>query len=213
MRSRLLVTESGLGAHQVTAHETGVPCFVSNHHDTVALRHRTIHRLPNTTCIYILCTLYIVPLYFQSVHDHFDTVRLVAIQFHARYYLLHLAVHTHMDEPFLADRLEKLLVVSFAPINERCQQQDLLAAVLTNDEVDDLLVRELNHRFAGEVRIGLSGSGIEKTQKIIHLGDRTHCRTRVLGGGLLVNGDHRTQTGYLIYVRALHVSNEPTGVR
>ena len=148
----------------------------------------------------------------ETVHHHFDGMRLIAIQLHARHYLPYLSIHTDMHESLLANGLEQLFVMSFSARNERCQQKDLLTGIVTDDEVDDLLVGELDHRFAGQIGIGDAGTGKEKTQEIIHFGDRADRRTRVLGGGLLVDGDNRAQAGNLIHVGTLHLADEPAGI-
>ena len=137
----------------------------------------------------------------------------VPIHFHPLHDLLHLAVHAYMHEAFLADRLEKLLVMTLTAAHHRSQEQDLLSCVFANDEVDDLLVGELDHRLAGQVRIGDTRAGIEQSQEIIHLCHRTYRRARVLARRLLVDGDDRTQARYLIHVRTLHLTDEPAGIR
>ena len=75
-----------------------------------------------------------------------------------------------------------------------------------------MFVGELNHRFAGQVRIGDSCTGVEQTKEVIHFRHGAYGRTRIAAGGLLVNGDDGTQAGYLIHVRTLHLSDEPAGV-
>ena len=136
--------------------EAGASSLVGYQHDAVSLRHGAVNGLTQPAQV----VLQIIAFDFQPVHHYFDIVRLVAVQFHAGNDLLDLAIDPYMHEAFLTDSLEKLFVVALTTGNKRSQEQDFLAGIFVQQQINDLLVRKLNHRLAGEVRIGLSCAGI-----------------------------------------------------
>ena len=98
--------------------------------------------------------------------------------------------------------------MTFSTIDHRRKKQYLFSGISMNNKVHDLLVRELNHRLAGKIRISNTRTGKKKTQEVIDFCDRADCGTWVLGRGLLINGNNRTQTGNFIHVRTLNLADK-----
>ena len=139
-------------------------------------------------------------------------MHLVAVELHAGQDILNFAIDADVRETFLADGLEELFVVSLAAVDKRRKQEDPLACILTDDEIDDLVVGIMNHLLAGEVRIRLSCAGIKQTEEVIDFGDGSYRRTRIAGSGFLVDGDDRTESCDLVHIGPLHLSDETARV-
>ena len=161
VRRRVLVTQPRLGAHEVTAEisDSGSAggCLrsvlrsvrLSNHHNTVTLRHGFVHGLPQPACIHLRTVA--VRFYLQPVHYDFYIMHFVSVHFHSRYHFAHLSVHAYVHESFLAYGFEQFFVMPFAAVDQRCEQQYFLPGVIVYDKVYDLLVRVMNHGLAGQV--------------------------------------------------------------
>ena len=102
--------------------------------------------------------------------------------------------------------------MSLALANQRSQQEDGLSGIFIENHIDDLFFGVFHHLFTAAVAVGCTGTGKEQTEIIVNLGSGTYGRTRVLVGGLLLDADDRTQTGNLIYIRALHIAQEVAGI-
>ena len=159
MRCRFGITESRLRTHEVAAQETRVTGFIRHQHHVASLRHRFIHGLPDTSEVFII----VLTFHLQPVHDHFDIMDTVPVHFHAGYQFAHLAVHAYVHKTLLADGLEQFFIMTLTSLYQLSQKQDLLTRILVYDQVDDLFIGELYHRFAGQVRIGGAGSGVQQT--------------------------------------------------
>ena len=58
----------------------------------------------------------------------------------------------------------------------------------------------------------LPNAGIEQPEEIVDFGRGTHRGAGIAGGGLLLNGDHRTQSIDTIHRRPLQLAHELTGI-
>ena len=102
--------------------------------------------------------------------------------------------------------------MSLALANQRSQQEDGLSGIFIENHIDDLFLGVFHHLFTAAVAVGCTGTGKEQAEIVVNLGSGTNGRTRVLVGGLLFDADDRTQTGNLIYIRALHIAQEVAGI-
>ena len=139
-------------------------------------------------------------------------MHLVAVELHSAYHFLDFSIHTYIEITFAAHTLEEFAIVSLALANQRSQQEDGLAGIFIKNHIDDLFFGVFHHLFTAAVAVGCTGTGKEQTEIIVNLGSGTNGRTRVLVGGLLLDADDRTQTGNLIYIRALHIAQEVAGI-
>ena len=147
MRRRFGITQSGLRAHEVTTEEACIIVLVGNKHDPVSLGHGAIDGLTQTTQV----VLQVIAFDLEPIDHHFYVMRLVAVQLHSGDDLPDLAIDPHVHEPFLANGLKELFVVSLTASDKRRQEQNFLAGIFVQQQINDLLVRELDHRLAGEV--------------------------------------------------------------
>ena len=177
---------------------------IQNHQQSVALLHGNGYAL-SQTFLFLLG-------HYGLVNHHFDVVILVAVQLHAVHYLGDVAVYTHIQIPLAAHLFEEFLVVSLTRTHQRSKDVDALALIIAVNEIQNLLLGILHHLLAGKIGIGRTGTGIEQTQVVVHLGRGSHRRTGILVGGFLFDGNHRTQTGNLVHIRTLHSPQEVSGV-
>ena len=126
--------------------------------------------------------------------------------------LTQLTIHPHIQVAFLAHLLKQLFVMTFSIPHQRRQEVGFLSLIGIQYQLKHLLFGVFHHLLTTQVGIGISRSCVEQTQKIIDLRSRAHGRTRILIGRLLLNGDDRAQSRDLIHVRALHVTQEVTGI-
>ena len=99
-----------------------------------------------------------------------------------------------------------------AVAHKRSQQIDAPPLIILDDEVDNLFLGVAHHLLAREIGIGLSGTGIKQAEEIINLRGRPHRGARILVGGLLLDGNHRTESRDFVHVRPFQVSQEIAGV-
>ena len=193
------------GTHQTPTEITYLLALGIKHEEqTVALVKAFGHRLVQTFRILILHT--------QLVNDHLNVMHLVAVQFHATLYHVHLAVYTDIDITFAQNRLENLAVMSLSSLNKRSQKKNAPLGIVRKYHLHNLLFCILYHALPTFIGIGGCSTGIKKSEEIIHFGHGSHRRTRILVGSLLFYGDYRRQSGYLVNVRTFKIAKEVTGI-
>ena len=128
------------------------------------------------------------------------------------HHLAHLTIDTHIEEALAAHLLEELAVVSLAGLDEWSQDEDGATLIIIQYEVDNLLLGILDHLLARSVGVGLTGTGKEQAQVVVHLGDGAHGGAGILIGGLLLYGDHGREASDLVYIGTLHATEEVAGI-
>ena len=96
--------------------------------------------------------------------------------------------------------------------HQRGEDVNTLPFIIVQDKLEYLLFGIFHHFLAGKIRIGLAGTGIQQAKIIVYLRCRTHGGTRIFIGGLLLYGNHRAQTGNLIYIGTLQIAQKVTGI-
>ena len=177
---------------------------VKHHQQPVALTHGNGNAVLQAGVVFIR--------HHQFVDYHFHVMVLVTVQLHAGQCLAHLAVHTDIEVAFLANLLEKFLVVSLTVAHQRGEDVNTLSFIIVQDKLEYLLFGIFHHFLAGKIRIGFAGTGIQQAKIIVYLRCRTHGGTRIFIGGLLFYGNHRAQTGNLIYIGTLQITQKITGI-
>ena len=102
--------------------------------------------------------------------------------------------------------------MSLAVADERGEDIDLSVLIVGHDHINHLFFGVLHHLLAAHVRVSLAGTREQQTKVIVYLGRRTDGRPRVLVRCLLLDGDDRRQSCYLVYIGSLHVPEEVAGV-
>ena len=179
---------------------------IENHNQPVALLHGGGHTLFQALVV-------LVGSYHHLVYHHFDVVVLVSVEFHAMHDFTHFAIDADIEVAFLADILEKFLVVSLSGTYQGSQQIDTLSLIVLMNQVENLLFRVLHHLLSRQIGIGNTGTGIKQTEIVVDFGGGAYGRTGILVGGLLFDGNHRAKACNLVHIRTLHASQEIAGIR
>ena len=151
-------------------------------------------------------------LYDDTVNDYLDIVLLVLVELDILGKLIHYAVYANADEAGLPCAFELLCVLSLAVPDDRRKElhsgplgelhngvYHLVDALLGDDSSADRTVRNTYPR-------------IEKSEVVVYLGNSSHGRTGVLGGGLLVYGYSRRESLYAVHIGLFHLSEEHSRV-
>ena len=205
MGCRLLVGESRDRTHEalaVVAHLATV--LIHEHDESVALSHGIGHTLAQALVVLVVD--------LEFVDHHLDVVVLVAVETHAMHHLAHLTIDTHIEEALAAHLLEELAVVSLTSLDEWSENKDGTALIIIQYEINYLLLGILDHLLARSVGVGLTGTGKEQAQVVVHLGDGAHGGAGILIGGLLLYGNHGRESSDLVYIGTLHATEEVAGI-
>ena len=84
------------------------------------------------------------------------------------------------------------------------------AVKILHHKVDEFGFAVLLHGLLCDVAIGGGYSGVEKTEKIVDLGNSPHRGARVVGGRLLLNGDYGTESINALYFGSAGGVNKAT---
>ena len=148
----------------------------------------------------------------EAVDHQFDEMCLVAVQGRDFVQFAELSVDTHLGIPALAHLLEELLVMALPTLHQRRKEVALAVLVVLHDQGDDLLVRVSDHGFAGLRRICSRGAGIEKTEEVVYLRNRSNGRAWVVSGSLLLDRDDRTETRNGFNLRLFQYAHKVLGI-
>ena len=118
------------------------------------------------------------------------------------------AVDADLGVSPLAHLLDELLVMALSSSYKRREEVALAVLVVLHDQSDDLLVCIADHRLAGMRRICGRCAGIEQTQEIVDFRDRTYCRTGIVAGCLLLDGNDRAEARYGLDFRLFEDAHE-----
>src|SRR6185437_13261385 len=99
-------------------------------------------------------------------------------------------------------------VFTFALSNYRRQHLEAGADRHLEDSVDDLLRRLFADRLATDRAVWAADPGVEQSQVVIDLGDRSDGGARIAAGGLLIDGDGGRETFDEVDVRLVHLAQE-----
>ena len=122
-------------------------------------------------------------------------------------------VDARPHEPLGVELRHQPQVLALAGRDDRGQEHQLLALGKAKHLVDHL---GDGLGLQGLAVLGAPGGtdpGVEESQVVVDLGDGSDGRARVVGGGLLLDGDRRGQTFDVVQVRLFHHREELAGIR
>jgi len=111
-------------------------------------------------------------------------------------------------EAFLLQLSQFLAILAFAAAHDRRQQIEPRAFGQRQNPVRHLADGLAFNRKAGGGGVRYTHPREQKPQIVVDLGNRAHGRARVLGGGLLFDGNRRRQALDMVDVRLLHQLQE-----
>ena len=101
---------------------------------------------------------------------------------------------------------------SLAAANHRRQQLNPGLLRQGQDLIHHLIYRLPVNLPAAVGAVGNPRSGIEQAKIIIDLRHRSNSGSRIVTGGLLIDGNRRRQTLNFLYIRLLHLPQELPGI-
>ena len=167
--------------------------------------HRGSHTIFQTNIIFIR--------HNQFIDNYLDIMVLITIQLHAGQCLTYLTVYTYIEISFFAYLLEQFFIMSFTSTYQWGENINLLALIIFQNKIENLLFSVLHHSLTRKIRIGYTGTCIKQTQIIINFRCCADCRTGILIRRFLFNRNNRTQSRNLIDIGTLQISQEITGIR
>ena len=148
----------------------------------------------------------------HAVHHRLDLVLGLAVQRRHLADLIQRAVHLHPGEAAALQFAQFLAVFALAVPHHRREQQQARAFRHRHHPVDHLADRLRLDRQPGCGRIGHAGTRPEQTHVVVDFRHRADGGTRVLAGGLLLDGNRRRQSLDRIDIRLSHQFQELPGV-
>ena len=133
---------------------------------------------------------------------------LVAVHLHALDDFLQLSINADVQVAFAAHAFKEFAVMSFTAAYDGSQNHDFPSGIVVPYHVEHAFFRIFHHRFASHVAVGLAGTGIEQSQKVVNLGGGAYGGAGVFVGRLLLNADDGRQTGYLIDIGPFQSAQE-----
>ncbi len=144
----------------------------------------------------------------QAIHHHLDRVRLVAVHRNVVGDLVHHAIHADAHKAGLVDLLQHLLVLALAALHHRSEHLELRPLGQRLDHVEHLVDRLPLDGRAVVGAVWRAHPGEDEPQIVVDLGDRTHGRTRVAAGALLVDAHGRREAFDVVHVGLVHLAEE-----
>ena len=118
------------------------------------------------------------------------------------------AVYTHADIALLAGILKHLNVLALLAADDRRKQLHARLFFKRHQPVNDLVDGLLVDLLAAFRTVRRADARPQQAHIVVDLGDRADRRTRVLRGGLLVDGDGGRKTIDVVHIRLVHLAEE-----
>ena len=195
----LLDGEAGFGAGEFRREDDALRCLVRDLGDDDALLAQAERRLEA-----IGETRSDIAAHHDAVDHHVDIVLVLLVEGRGLGDLVELAVDLEPLEALLLQLDELLPVFAFPPARDRRQEIEPRAFGQRQHAIHHLAHRLALDGEPGRGRVGHADPRPEQPHIVVDLGDRADRRTRVLRGGLLLDGDGRRQALDMVDVGLLH---------
>ena len=149
-----------------------------------------------------------VGAYTHAVYHQLYVVGFVAVDLHVVGEFADFAVHTYPEKAFLGHLGKEFAVVAFTCFHQRGKHHDVTAAILFDDEVENLFLGIFHHSFPADVGVGNADAGIKQSDEVVNLGHRADGGTGILVGGFLFDGDDGTESGDAVHIGTFDVAYE-----
>ena len=150
--------------------------------------------------------------HLEAIHHHLDGVFLVQLQRGRVRQVAHLTVDAGTDVTLGRQVFQQLGVLPLAIAHHRGQQHQL-APLRLGQHLIHHLADSLGGEWNGVGRAArLTDPGKQQTQVVVDFGDGADGRARVVGGGLLLDGDGGRKPLDMVDVRLLHQGEELAGI-
>jgi hypothetical protein len=152
-------------------------------------------------------------LQLDAIHDERDGVLLFFVERRDLVELMRLAVDHDAHEAAFLQLDEELFVFAFAVHHQRRHERERRARRQPEHFVGDFFRRLRFDRLAALMTVLNAHLGVEHAQVVGDLGDRSHRRSGIARGALLLDGDGRRKPAQVIDVRSLELSQKLPRVR
>ena len=126
--------------------------------------------------------------------------------------LTNLPVDTDIQVSFFPDLFKEFFIMSLTRTHQRGQHIDFLPFIIFQNKFQYLFFGVFHHLFSRKIRISYSGTGIKQTEIVVNLRSGSDRRTGIFVRSFLFNGNNRTQSCYLIYIRTLQIAQKVAGI-
>ena len=152
-------------------------------------------------------------LHYNSVHNDFYSMLKGLFQLDFVFiYDFNLAVHPDTGKTLFLYSLNNLFVSALALTNDRSHYHQLGSFLKPHYGVNHLVHRLTGDRLAAYRAVRFADSGVKQSQVVVNLSYRSHSRTRVSVGGLLIYGNSRGKSLNVFHIGLFHLSKELTGI-
>ena len=127
--------------------------------------------------------------------------------------LIQISIDDHTHITALLRPLQHLFMASFPSAHHRREQLNLRPLRKRHDLIHHLIHRLLTDHPAALRAVGDTNPGVKKAEIIINLRYRSHRRTGIAVGRLLIDGNRRRKSLNTLHIRFFHLSKELAGVR
>ena len=151
----------------------------------------------------------------QPVHDGFDGVKFLLVEFDARGRLAELdqfAIHAGADEAFAPEAFDDVAELAFLPAHDRREQHDARLGRQREDFVHDVAGGLGDDGHAGVRAMRFADVRVEQAEVIVNLGGGGDDGARAGAGTALFDGDGRRKALDEVHLRLLHLVEELPGV-
>ena len=148
----------------------------------------------------------------HAVHHHLDVVLQLLVELRRLGDQVQRAVHLHPLEAAALELGELLAELALLAARDRGEQQQPRALRHGQHPVHHLADRLRLDRQAGGGRVGHADARPEQAHVVVDLGDGADRGARIVGGGLLLDGDGGREPLDRVHVRLLHELQELPGI-
>ncbi len=153
-----------------------------------------------------------VRAYHQAVHNHLNGVLFVFFQLYVLAEVIKVPVNPHPHIAGTARAVQLLDVLALAAPHNRRQNLDAGLFRQLHYPVHHLVHRLLGDLSPADGAVGNAYPGVQQAKVVVNFGDGAHSGTRVLGGGLLIDGDGGGEALNIVHIRLFHLSQELAGI-
>ena len=148
----------------------------------------------------------------NPVYHHFNAVFLILFQLNRIIQRIQCSVRPNTDISFLSKLFQKLLMCSLFLGNYRSEKHQLCSLRQSQKRINNLINRLLSNRLSAVRTISPACMGIKHTEVVMNFRHCSHRGAGIMTGGFLIDRYGRRQTGNLIHLRLIHLSQKLPGI-
>ena len=199
-RLNLFDADAAVRAGEVLAHGDGLFAADIDDHQTICQLHHSLDGIREP--------LLDAFLHHQAVHHDLNVVLEILVKFDLFRQIVEIPVHPDSHVTALLGLVQHLLMHALPSPDDGRQQLNLCPLRHGHDLVCHLIHRLPSDLSAALRAVGNADSRVEESQVIVYLRHRSHGRSGVPVGRLLVDGYGRRQSLNALHIRLFHLPQE-----